>query len=350
MSETKPYFSVILPVYNGSQTMSRALVSILAQTFSDYELLVIENASDDNSLDIAKAYEKSFDKVRVFHSQIKGVSRARNVGLDNALGEYVVFLDADDFYMPNALKLMHSVIRDEDPDILIAAFTNYASSESDRRVRTNGRDLYLAMLDPVRYYSRIVDSSEVNEFLLRHQCAKAYRRKMLRDARVRFNEDCPMYVDLIFNEAAYSACNKAVLIFKKLYQYNSVPGSIVNRTGPAFIKDAETAFGALVSQLDPLDAESRDAVLFSAFMVIMRMLQVHADDPSEDSFAMLDCFLSSAEARRVVTSIGERELHTIPAVDGLLHAILAKLIMNDTVGALSLLRDAKKPPEGKNDE
>jgi|GEM_PF-4536268 len=342
MNETKPYFSVILPVYNGAQTLSRAIVSILAQTFSDYELLVIENASEDNSLDIAKAYEKSFDKVRVFHSWQKGVSKARNIGLDNASGEYVVFLDADDFYMPNALKTMRAAIEDEDPDILIAAFTNYASNESERRVRANGRDLFLAMLNPLRYYSRIVDGSEVNEFLLRHQCAKAYRRKMLLDSQVRFNEACSMYVDLIFNEAAYSSCTNAVLIFKKLYQYNHVSGSIVNRTGPAFIKDAVAAFGVLVSQLDSLDGERSDAVLFYAFMVIMQMLKVQANAPIEASNSMLEAFLSSVDAQRVICSFTDRELHPNPAVNDQLRCILNMLTNNDIPGLLTLLSNAGK--------
>lgn len=93
----KPKISVIVPVYNAEQYLHRCIDSILAQTFTDFELLLIDDGSKDNSGDICDGYAMKDERVRVFHKKKGGVSSARNLGLDNAKGEWVSFVDADDY-------------------------------------------------------------------------------------------------------------------------------------------------------------------------------------------------------------------------------------------------------------
>lgn len=102
-----PKISVIVPVYNVEKYLSRCIDSILAQTFTDFELLLIDDGSKDKSGNICDEYAKKDSRIRVFHKENGGVSSARNLGLDNAEGEWILFVDADDWieqdYFPSHL-------------------------------------------------------------------------------------------------------------------------------------------------------------------------------------------------------------------------------------------------------
>ena len=92
-----PMVSVIVPVYNSSQYLHRCIDSILYQSFNDFEVLLIDDGSIDNSGEICDEYAVKDSRVRVFHKENGGVSSARNVGLGNAVGEWVTFVDSDDW-------------------------------------------------------------------------------------------------------------------------------------------------------------------------------------------------------------------------------------------------------------
>ena len=90
--------SVIVPVYNGKKYINKCVNSILRQTFKDIEIILVEDGSTDNTLDILKEYEKRFSNVKVIESSNLGAGGARNMGLDASHGEYILFVDADDFF------------------------------------------------------------------------------------------------------------------------------------------------------------------------------------------------------------------------------------------------------------
>ena len=93
--------SVIVPVYKAEKYLRRCIDSILAQTYTDFELLLIDDGSPDRSGEICDEYAKQDSRVRVFHKPNAGVSSARNLGLDNAKGDWITFVDADDYLAPD---------------------------------------------------------------------------------------------------------------------------------------------------------------------------------------------------------------------------------------------------------
>lgn len=97
--------SIIVPVYNAEKYLSQCINSILAQEFSNFELLLINDGSHDNSGKICDEYAQKDERIRVFHKKNGGVSSARNLGLDNAKGEWVSFIDADDIVSPDFLSI-----------------------------------------------------------------------------------------------------------------------------------------------------------------------------------------------------------------------------------------------------
>ena len=89
--------SVIVPIYNAEKYLERCIESILSQTYSDFEVILVDDGSTDASLEIAKRYEESSTKVQVFHQENQGSSAARNLGIKNATGDYLSFIDSDDY-------------------------------------------------------------------------------------------------------------------------------------------------------------------------------------------------------------------------------------------------------------
>lgn len=113
-----PKVSIIVPVYKAEKYIKRCVDSIIAQTFSDWELLLIDDGSPDRSGEIIEDYAKADARVRVFHKENGGVSSARNLGLDNAQGEYLTFVDADDWIDADNLAVCLPVIEQNRLDVL----------------------------------------------------------------------------------------------------------------------------------------------------------------------------------------------------------------------------------------
>ncbi len=135
--ENIPTISVIVPVYNTEKYLNQCIDSILAQTFTDFELLLIDDGSTDNSAMICDEYAQKDSRVRVFHKKNGGVSSARNLGLDNACGEWIAFVDGDDWIKPNYL---YSMISQSDADLIMSSFEIIDKVEMwDNRI---GNELY----------------------------------------------------------------------------------------------------------------------------------------------------------------------------------------------------------------
>lgn len=100
----QPTISVIVPVYNVEKYLRRCLDSIVAQTYTNFELILVDDGSIDDSGDICEDYAKKDSRIKIFHKENGGVSSARNIGLDNAKGDFVTFCDSDDSVTPNWLE------------------------------------------------------------------------------------------------------------------------------------------------------------------------------------------------------------------------------------------------------
>lgn len=122
-----PKISVIVPVYNTEKYLQHCIDSILAQTFTDFELLLIDDGSKDGSGVICDKYAAKDKRVKVFHKENGGVSSARNMGLDNAKGEWLIFLDSDDFWSDIDILdvLINSANKIDDVDIVRGEFKIY---------------------------------------------------------------------------------------------------------------------------------------------------------------------------------------------------------------------------------
>lgn len=127
--------TVIVPVYNTETYLDQCIQSILSQSYDDFELLLINDGSTDNSGKICDMYAASDPRIKVFHKENGGVSSARNIGLDNANGEWVSFCDSDDWIETNYLE---SLIVHSDADLIMSSFEFYGKKENwDNSISSN---------------------------------------------------------------------------------------------------------------------------------------------------------------------------------------------------------------------
>jgi glycosyltransferase involved in cell wall biosynthesis len=113
--------SVIVPIYNVEKYLTRALDSILAQTYHDWEAILVDDGSIDKSGSIADEYAQKDERFKVIHKENGGLSDARNVGTEHVTGEYLLFLDSDDFLHPQLMELCIQVAQRDSSDLV--AFT-----------------------------------------------------------------------------------------------------------------------------------------------------------------------------------------------------------------------------------
>lgn len=125
------FFSVIIPVYNIDEYLPLCLNSVLSQSFSNYEIIIVDDGSTDQSGSICDAYSKKKGKIKVIHKKNGGLSAARNTGINEAKGTYLVFIDGDDFIEPDSFeKIYASVPENLEPDVLITKIKEvYKDSE-----------------------------------------------------------------------------------------------------------------------------------------------------------------------------------------------------------------------------
>lgn len=118
-------FSFIIPVYNVEKYITRCVDSILNQNYKNFEIILINDGSTDNSGTICDEYAKVDKRVRVIHSENKGVSNARNIGIELAKGEYSIFLDSDDFWCEDKLETIYEKCFNEEIDLLVFNYNKY---------------------------------------------------------------------------------------------------------------------------------------------------------------------------------------------------------------------------------
>ena len=120
--------SVIVPIYNAEAYLNRCLDSIINQTYSDLEIILINDGSTDNSLDICLEYASKDKRIVVYNQTNKGISKARNKGIELATGDYIGFVDSDDIISPRMYETLYNLMTDEKCLIAGCQYTKFTSS------------------------------------------------------------------------------------------------------------------------------------------------------------------------------------------------------------------------------
>ena len=240
----KPVISVIIPVYNVERFLPRCLDSVLNQTFKAWEAICINDGSPDNSQKILDAYARRDPRFRVINKENGGLSDARNVGVAAARGDYVLFLDSDDFIHPQTLEITHNMATAHNADMVSFKYNEKSHNRLGKLMRA-GRDISDAVPPEfaIRYNAASVRGYVTDDIL--HHCTERnhtlrvrhpvrrhcfpvlclYRRELISDTpfiRGIIMEDFPWWSTIM------SKNPRTVMLNVPLYFYMPNPTSILN--------------------------------------------------------------------------------------------------------------------------
>lgn len=217
--DKRPKISIIVPVYNVEKYLHRCIDSILNQTFTNFELLLIDDGSTDTSSRICDEYVKKDNRIRVFHKKNGGVSSARNVGLNNATGEWIAFVDSDDRVDDIWLEKYNDNI-DIDTDII---FQGYVREEK------NNKQLFFYYDNPNQKGTKDIISELEQRDLFGWTWIKIFKANIIRKHNLRFNENISMSEDLIFTLEFCLHINRIKVLSSTTYHYYNTPNSLVHK-------------------------------------------------------------------------------------------------------------------------
>ena len=203
-----PELSIIVPVYKVEQYLPKCIDSILAQTFSDFELILIDDGSPDRCGRICDEYAAKDSRITVIHQENKGASAARNAGLDLARGEYIGFVDSDDWIEPEMYETMLGKAKEADLDLVICGLNNFSESGEHVRSILLGSGAYSKneLLKSVFRTPNELGGGCVN---------KVFRHAAIQSAR--FREGVPIAEDWLYLFACYTFCSSAYKLSAPLY-------------------------------------------------------------------------------------------------------------------------------------
>lgn len=243
-------FSIIVPVYNTEKYLPQCIHSVLTQTYQNFELLLVDDGSADSSGNICDEYAAQDARVRVFHQVNQGHTMARRKGISEATGEYVLFLDSDDYWDSNLLETIHDTANRDHCDMILFRFRRVTDSgrviaEKEAEfpngtlfTKENRKPFYLALIDEA-----------FNSLSL-----KAVRRNIID------NEDYSRYrhikngEDLLQTLPLVNAAESIVYLDRVLYNYRDNPSSITNNFNLQLLLDILEVRGVLREYLDRWNA------------------------------------------------------------------------------------------------
>ncbi|WP_162286131.1 glycosyltransferase [Pantoea stewartii] len=218
----KYLFSIIIPVYNAEKTIMRTLQSLLLQTCKDYEVILVNDGSKDNCASVLDEF-KHYKNFNVISQSNAGVSAARNAGLEVATGEYVIFVDADDWVDDDFLAMFHHHLSQSvsQPVDLLVGNLRCSRVGSLSTYGHFGHQSIPAVLDELELSDNIG--------YLHNKC---YRRKLLEDHQLRFTKGISMSEDLLFNLNCLYYVDNLFIFDSASYHYDDVENSLSKRRVP----------------------------------------------------------------------------------------------------------------------
>lgn len=209
------HISVIVPVFNVEDKISRCIDSILSQTLSDYELILVDDGSNDLSGIICDEYAKNDKRITVIHQENRGVSNARNVGIQHSKGTFISFVDSDDFIEPQYLEVMLDSIVKQQAELAIAGVSFCDAQVKTIQPQADCGDYVIAVnKSNTGRIAELIDEKRLN-----YVYSKLYLRKIIIKNNICFDESIQLGEDTLFVMDYLAHVNSISIIGKSFYFY-----------------------------------------------------------------------------------------------------------------------------------
>lgn len=214
--------SIIVAAYNAEKYIEQCIQSLQEQQLKEIEILVVNDGATDGTGEILERLAKTDARIRLFHQTNKGVSAARNLGLEMATGEYIGFADADDWALENMFADMLQAMQENGAELAICNATNFDDKKqygSRLRLQSGVVDFYNTKTEQIQKFMAFrYDNANWN---------KLYLNKIIKQNHLRFQESMTVWEDLLFNLSYLPFTNKAIILDENLYYYRFHPNSVM---------------------------------------------------------------------------------------------------------------------------
>ena len=266
--ESMPLISVIVPVYNAEAFLCKCIDSIRVQTYQNLEIVLVNDGSVDRSAEICNYYAQQDIRVKVLHQRNKGVSEARNYGIAMANGDYIGFVDADDWIEKEMYQSLYELIEQYEADVSIHSFFVEDSVGNDlSRTCSENSDVFI-----MNSKEAIKEMNYARRFA-GHLCNKLFRRELFQGLFL--NKDITIYEDMLFLWDVFHKANRVVYKDRKVYHYIMQPESALSS---GWKESFLTVFNATEAMLKKTKKEypellpyAQKTVLLSCLVVAMKL-------------------------------------------------------------------------------
>ncbi len=216
--------SVIMPVYNAGEYLRRAIGDVLSQSLAEIELICIDDGSTDESLKIIKDFQRSDDRVKIITESNSGPSVARNKGIASAVGEYVIFLDADDFYESDLLETLYGMAKEHSLDIAVAKYDIYNEEKDKFLAPADEPESHI--FSPGAVTSKNEHPDKILQSTTGYVWNKLFSAALIRDKQLSFDPELYVFEDVHFICTAISMAERVemaegILIHHRVYSEQS---------------------------------------------------------------------------------------------------------------------------------
>ena len=258
--------SIIIPVYNSEKYLEKCLNSIINQTYKELDIILIDNGSTDSSNEICKEYQKRDERIKLITVENKGVSDARNKGLDIAEGEYISFVDSDDTIEPNFIQSLYETCKKNNADISVINI-NYKYSNHINR--------------PLNMETQVISNKEfyrqLTEGIKGFVANKLYKKEVI--SNIRFDTGITICEDLLFNVEIAKNVKKISILNEYLYNYYQNPNSAHNSNNrQSNIKKIE-AYNRI---LKIISENSPENLIFYKYQYLKTAIEIKKEEKLKD--------------------------------------------------------------------
>ncbi len=224
--------SVIVPVYNVALYLPECIESIISQTYKDLEIILVDDGSTDNSGAICDAYQEKDARIVVLHKQNEGLSEARNNGMDMATGEYITFVDSDDYIHPKMYEFLARAIEDYGADVSSSSYVSFKDGEQPEESVAAANSYSFKRIENRQQYRDNFLDPNFTHYVWR----SLYKKDFLKNLRF---EKGKRLEDVMFCAKMSRVISKRVVITDKLYYYRIRKNSIMHVNPNIFLEHIE---------------------------------------------------------------------------------------------------------------
>lgn len=214
-----PIVTVIVPVYKAEKFLSKCLESIINQSYKYIEIILVNDGSPDKSLEIAQEFAMKDKRIQIINKENEGVSVARNMALDIASGEYICFIDSDDYVELNMIEEMYKKIEDYDADLILSDYNRVFPDRIKEEMMNIDEGFYSdkrLLSEFFEDYISLTDKFGTNQFA----CTKLFKKEIINKYKIRFNKNLKIGEDHLFTAQYISHIkNFYALTGKRFYNY-----------------------------------------------------------------------------------------------------------------------------------